>query len=154
MCQGLPQQESTKEKQMSIYKYASNATAIAEEFRNEMMQDKYDKFWPNHLDEAFEIAVRLPKNIKQAAEKFVSLTPANQLKLLSKHADHEQFWILANASAIAFQASDLLTRVDIDLHPQGSYREMIGNCHQLLNETVLRYDLVFQSLPFEDDEKY
>lgn len=108
---------------MSLYKYASDARAFAEEMLEEMRNDRFEPVLPECEETALHRFYEYHVLLEKQALLLLSKTPAQRQSLLSKHELEDEFWLLAIATYYALRAAKLLDAVDDHLHPGGPYRQ-------------------------------
>lgn len=116
---------------MSLYRYAMQCEAIAEELKSELTGDEYEDVYGAIA--AFSVAEWLAwrQEHQNAVSRLAVATPAQRAKLLARVHGTEKLLLVFAACQYCLEAKEILGAVETHCTEGISYRSMIAAAHKV-----------------------
>ncbi|QQM29077.1 hypothetical protein JET14_12085 [Martelella lutilitoris] len=117
---------------MSLSAYSQYAHSVGTNLRLELLAEEYEPFLAKlSVRSRLDLNAFVRENVV-LIEKVATSTPKRQHQLLSALSTEQRFWTIAAAAQMTFEASALLSAVELHLVPGCGYRDMIGYAQDVL----------------------
>ncbi|WP_372069675.1 hypothetical protein P7L75_09480 [Tistrella mobilis] len=128
---------------MSLSSYARHARNDGWELRAMLHDEAYEPLLAGLSQDSVLKLSEFRRVEDDLVEQVATAQPAKRRKILEKLPLEKRFWTIAAAAQMAFEAAEILSAVDIELRPGGSYRDMVGSVQRVLDAPYLNDDYLW-----------